>query len=87
MLARTYGTPFKVYDGNSMRADYRRLTASVEGLADVHYSVKSNPYSGLAAILVEEGAGLVIASMGELKVAIDVGFPPFPVLVFDVNHT
>lgn len=64
-LAESYGTPLYVYDAAIIRNNLRRLREAVGDRIDVHYSVKANPHPDIIRILVEEGAGLEIASAGE----------------------
>lgn len=75
-LAATYGTPFYVYDLGLLRRNYRRLAGAVDGFADIFYSVKANPRCAVAKTFVEAGAGLEIASKGELQVALNAGCDP-----------
>lgn len=75
-LAKTYGTPFYVYDRGLLRRNYRRLAKAVDGFADIFYSVKANPRCAVAKTFVDAGAGLEIASKGELQVALNAGCNP-----------
>lgn len=75
-LVQRYGSPLYVYDTGIMRANYRRLASAVGDFADVFFSVKANPRADIAAVFVEEGAGLEIASVGEYKVAVNAGCAP-----------
>lgn len=75
-LADAYGTPAYIYDGDAMRRAYRRLQSALTGFAEVYYSIKANPNPAVARLFVEEGAGLEIASSGELARASAAGCPP-----------
>lgn len=75
-LARQFGTPLYIYDGATMRAQYRRLAGALAGFARVYYSIKANPNPAVAALFVEEGAGLEIASGGEFLTARAAGCDP-----------
>jgi diaminopimelate decarboxylase len=79
-LARTYGTPLFAYDGAVMRRSYRSLALAVSGFAEVYYSIKANPNPAIAALFVEEGAGLEIASGAEFLRARAAGCAPQRVL-------
>lgn len=72
-LKAAYGTPLFVYDGGIMRATYQMLARALGGFADVYFSVKANPNPAVANLFVQEGAGLEIASGGELEVALKAG--------------
>lgn len=75
-LAAMHGTPLFVYDGALVRRTWRRLVAAVAGFAEVYYSIKANPHVGVVRLLIAEGAGLEIASNGELRRAIAAGAAP-----------
>jgi len=75
-LASAYGSPLFAYDAGLMRANYRRLSAAVEGFADVYYSIKANPNPAIARLFVSEGAGLEIASGAEFLKARAAGCAP-----------
>ena len=79
-LMRRHGSPLFVYDGDLIVRRYRRLRAAMPERCSVHYAMKANPSLALVALLVEEGAGLEIASEGELVVAAAAGCSPDKVL-------
>ncbi|MDX2309305.1 MAG: type III PLP-dependent enzyme [Hyphomicrobium sp.] len=79
-LARTFGTPFYAYDAGLIRARYRALADAVAGFAEVHYSIKANPNPAVVRVLVEEGAGLEVASGAEFQIAIAAGASPERIL-------
>jgi diaminopimelate decarboxylase len=64
-LAQAHGTPLYAYDGGALRAAHRRLSDALDGFADIHFSVKANPAPEVIGILLGEGAGAEIASVGE----------------------
>ena len=68
-LAASFGSPLYVYDGDVIVQRYRALRSAVHGFADVYYSIKANPNPAVARLLVDEGAGLEIASGAELLLA------------------
>lgn len=68
-LAAAYGSPLYVYDGDVIVRRYRALTAALNGFASVYYSIKANPHPAVARLLVDEGAGVEIASGAELLLA------------------
>jgi diaminopimelate decarboxylase len=79
-LARAYGTPLYVYDGDLIERRYRALSKALEGFARVYYSIKANPNPAIARLLVEAGAGLEIASGAELLLAEAAGAAPERIL-------
>ncbi len=79
-LAEQFGTPLYIYDADLMRRRYRALSDAVGGFAEVYFSVKANPNPAVARILVEEGAGLEIASGAEFRVARAAGCTPERIL-------
>jgi len=79
LLAR-FGSPLFVYDGDAIAARYGRLRAALPAECGVHFAVKANPALGVLALLVRAGAGLEIASAGELLAARAAGCPPGRIL-------
>ena len=74
-LAKTYPTPFHVYDEAAIRANARRLKAAFAWNAGFHeyFAVKATPNPHLMKILREEGFGSDCSSMAELVLAEKVG--------------
>lgn len=79
-IVRQVGTPAYIYDGALMRRAYRRLSQALDGFASIYYSVKANPAQPVIALLLEEGAGIEIASIGEYRAAIAAGAAPGRIL-------
>ena len=75
-LADQYGSPFYVYDLALLRRNFDRLAKAVDGFADVYYSLKANPRCAIAKTFIEKGAGVEIASAGEMAVALEAGCAP-----------
>jgi diaminopimelate decarboxylase len=73
-LARRFGTPFYAYAPEVFRRKLDRLRRAFP-FADVHYSLKANPNPAVVACMVGSGAGLEIASGGELALALACGCP------------
>jgi ornithine decarboxylase len=72
--SRNSPTPFLFVDLDQVRANYRRLTDSLEN-ARVFYAVKANPHPAVLRALAEEGCGFEISSEGELDLVEAVGRP------------
>ena len=83
-LAVEYGTPLYVYDLGRVRENYRRFAATFEG-ADVHYAMKANSCRAVMQTLADGGAGVECVSAGEVRRALDAGFPGERVLYTAVN--
>lgn len=80
-IARTYGTPAYAYDLWQLKSQVHRLRAALPQGIEVLYSVKANPSLGLCQLLAGEGLGAEVASIGELILALEAGFPPSRVLL------
>jgi diaminopimelate decarboxylase len=79
-LAAQFGTPLFAYDAALIRRSYRDLAAALEGFASIHYSIKANPNPAVVRVLLDEGAGLEIASLGEFRAALAAGADPVRIL-------
>jgi diaminopimelate decarboxylase len=65
--AESAGTPCYVQDLSRVRRQYRRLRAALPAACDILYACKANPHADILACLVTEGAGVEVASLGELE--------------------
>lgn len=75
-VAERAGTPFYIYDADIMRRQYARLSGVLPESVSIHFSIKSNPNIAVARVFKNLGAGVEVASEGELKLALDAGFAP-----------
>lgn len=66
-LVEDYGSPLYIYDAAIMRRCFAQLKAALTGFADICFSIKANPNPAVAAIFVQQGAGIEIASAGEYE--------------------
>ena len=74
-IAREYGTPFYLYDGEMIVERVRRVRAALGGEVEVTYSVKANPNLAVCQLIARERlTGAEVASSGELVVARAAGF-------------
>jgi len=78
-IAARVGTPFYVYDGDMVRARYEALRAALPSF-EILYSMKANPSLGLTDYLRSLGAGVEIASGGELFIARELGVDPLDIV-------
>jgi diaminopimelate decarboxylase len=74
-LAREFGTPLFVYDAGILEQNWNVLRATFPPQFSISYSVKANPNPHILKIFVRRGAGLEIASAGELHLALITGCP------------
>lgn len=70
------GTPAFVYDRGVLERKWAMLRAALPERFDVFYSVKANPNPAILEVLVEQGAGLEVASSGEIRLASQAGCAP-----------
>ncbi|MBN8940273.1 MAG: type III PLP-dependent enzyme [Rhizobiales bacterium] len=80
VLAERFGTPLYVYDAGTMRRSHDRLAAALAGFAAIHYSIKANPNPAVIKVLIGQGAGVEIASLGEYRLARSAGAAPENIL-------
>ena len=67
-VARLYGTPTYVYSAATVEENYRRLTASLEGLdVQLCFALKANSSLALLRLLANHGAAFDVVSGGELR--------------------
>ena len=67
-------TPFLACDLGIVQDRLAALRAALPGVG-VHYAVKCNPSPEIVATLATAGAGFEVASLGELRILLDVGVP------------
>jgi diaminopimelate decarboxylase len=75
-VAEQFGTPVFVYDQSVLQRKWELLRSAFPSRFDIHYSVKANPNPNILAFFLEQGAGLEIASAGELHQALAAGCRP-----------
>lgn len=78
-VAGEVGTPFYVYDGDMIRRRLEAVRAAMPSF-EILYSVKANPSLGLSGYLRSLGAGMEIASAGELFLAGEIGVDPLDIV-------
>ena len=87
-LARKYGTPLFVYDGDLMAERYHELFRFIPTDAlRIHYALKANYNPALLKLLRDEGAGIDAVSPGEVALALAVGFAPDRIIYTANNMT
>lgn len=70
------GTPAFVYDRDVLRRKWTMLRAALPDRFDVSYSVKANPNAAILEFFIAQGAGLEVASGGEIRLALRAGCRP-----------
>ncbi|PIE24292.1 MAG: diaminopimelate decarboxylase [Planctomycetota bacterium] len=75
-LAEEFGTPLYVYDAELLRQRLRRVRLAFGEQVQVLFALKANPNAAVASVLREAGAGVELASAGELALARAAGFAP-----------
>ena len=87
-IAARAGTPVYVYSAALIRERYRSLDRAFAGHPHrLHYAIKANATTGVAALLRELGAGADANSGGEIEVALRAGFEPRDVVFTGVGKT
>jgi diaminopimelate decarboxylase len=72
-LAEEFGTPLFVYDESIMQRKWDALRSTYPPRFEIYYSAKANPNLNIMAFFLSQGAGLEIASAGELCQAQEAG--------------
>jgi diaminopimelate decarboxylase len=87
-IAEKVGTPVYVYNAEVMRDRYRALDEAFAGISHrICYAIKANSNLAVLRVLRDLGAGADIVSGGELKRAIQAGFPPEKIVFSGVGKT
>ncbi len=87
-LARTYGTPLFVYDGDLMLERYSDLFRFIpHERLHIHYALKANYNPALLTLLKDAGAGIDAVSPGEVVLALALGFAPEKIIYTANNMT
>jgi len=66
-------TPFYVYDREAISTRVSGLRAALPDGISLHYAIKANPMPALIAHMAGLVDGMDVASLGELKIALDAG--------------
>ena len=79
-IADKFGTPLFVYDASVLDRKWTQLRETLPPEFSICYSVKANPNRTILRRFLDKGAGLEVASAGELAQALAAGCPPDRVL-------
>jgi diaminopimelate decarboxylase len=87
-IANAVGTPTYVYSANTVRDQYARLAAALDGVPyRIHYSLKANSNLALLRLLRSLGSAADVVSGGELFRARRAGFAPNDIIFGGVGKT
>jgi diaminopimelate decarboxylase len=87
-IAVAVDTPAYVYSADTIRSQYRELSAALSGVPHrILYSVKANSNLSVLQLLCGLGAGVDIVSVGELTRALRAGFSADDVVFSGVGKT
>jgi len=74
-IAAEFGTPLFVYDASVLDRKWTELRETLPAEFSICYSVKANPNRTILRRFLDKGAGLEVASAGELQQALAAGCP------------
>jgi diaminopimelate decarboxylase len=87
-IAEKVGTPVYVYNAEVIRNRYRALDEAFAAVSHrICYAIKANSNLAVLRVLRDLGAGADIVSGGELKRAVQAGFPPEKIVFSGVGKT
>lgn len=76
LAARVGQTPFYAYDRRLLDERVALLRRALPEAIELHYAVKANPMPAVVQHMAGRVDGLDVASLGEMKVALDAGMDP-----------
>lgn len=87
-LSDAHGTPLYVYSGASIRNAYRTLDEAFSPHPHrIHYALKANSSLSIVRLLKELGSGVDANSIGEVELALGVGFTPSDIVFTGVGKS
>ncbi|WP_299602582.1 diaminopimelate decarboxylase [uncultured Aquimarina sp.] len=75
-IAKEYGTPSYIYDGDQLVKNYKNLINALPNFVDVFYALKVNPNVSLVRLLRNNGACTEVCSITEMEIALKAGVTP-----------
>jgi diaminopimelate decarboxylase len=76
VVASVGATPCYIYDRARIAGTVSALRSRLDPAIRLHYAMKANPMPAVVALLARLTDGLDVASLGEMRVALDAGVPP-----------
>ncbi|WP_080495078.1 hypothetical protein [Bacillus cereus] len=73
-ICKTHGTPMYLYDGEMLREKFFSITNRIGNDVDIFLSLKANSNVSIASLFANWGAGVEVASLGEMNIALKAGF-------------
>ncbi len=86
-IDKEFGTPFYLYHREKICSSYMKLKEALFPGACLYYSMKANPLGKICRILNDMGAGIEVASKGELEIALKVGVSPDKIIFSSPGKT
>jgi diaminopimelate decarboxylase len=86
-LARRYGTPMYLYDGDELTTRLTRLLGLIHPSMEVFFSLKANPNVSICALLHAHGARAEVSSLVELRTALRAGVPASRIIFLGPGKT
>lgn len=84
-LAKEYGTPLYVYDGDWIAKRYKQIFEVIKYPMKILYAMKANYNLGILKLLKDLGASIDTVSPGEVLLALKAGFSPEQIM-FTANN-
>lgn len=77
-IAKDYGSPIYVYDGEKIESQYQRLTSAFKGVKNLklNYAVKALSNISILKLFKQLGAGIDTVSIQEVQLGLAAGFNP-----------
>ena len=79
-LARQFGTPLFVYDGEALAGRFTELRGLLDPAMEIFFSLKANPNMSVCALLRSLGARAEVSSLAELVSARRAGVDPADII-------
>lgn len=77
LVAKEFGTPLYIYDGDVIVGQYRKLLEAFQPLdVKLHYAMKALSNVNVLRLLLHEGSGLDAVSIEEVHLGLRAGFSP-----------
>jgi diaminopimelate decarboxylase len=86
-FVKNYISPVFLYSKKVITHQYNILRKALPDKFKIFYAQKSNPHSEILKLLNSMGAGCDTASLGELKSALEAGFPPKRIMMTGPGKT
>ncbi len=80
VASEQFRTPFYLYNKAEIIAHAKILKGTIFESAQLFFSMKANPEKMIIKCLLEQGCGVEVASLGELKLAIEAGCNPYNII-------